>query len=125
MHYFSNDINDPERKIVYNKLISRTFILVSLVREELLLRNSSNFEYTQKRYFPFKRKFAHSVRLADALDYYYTQTEILDQSPEEHQSEYFRLRSTYEQLLQEIFMVFWLTTTYEAAEKAFFTRIIT
>ena len=125
LHYFSNDINDPERKIVYNKLISRTFVLLSLVREELLLRNSSNFEYAQKRYFPFKRKFAHSVRLADALDYYYTQTEILDQSPEEHQSEYFRLRSTYEQLLQEIFMVFWLTTTYEATEKAFFTRIIT
>ncbi len=125
LHYFSTDINDPERKTVYNKLISRVFVLISSVREELLLRNSSNFEYTQKRYFPFKRKFSQSERLSDALNYYYTQVEILDQSTDNHQAEYLRLRSNYEQLLQELFMLFWLTTTYEPAEKAFFNRIIT
>jgi len=52
LNYYVDGVQDPERKIVYNKLISRLFVLISELRQELLFRNSTNFEYTQQRYFP-------------------------------------------------------------------------
>ena len=45
LQYFIDGKNDPERKSIYNKLIARLFVLVSQLREELLTRDSNNFEF--------------------------------------------------------------------------------
>ena len=57
LNYYVNGCEDPDRKTVYNKLISRVFNLASALREELLMRSSSAFEYTQQRYFPHTRYY--------------------------------------------------------------------
>ena len=53
LQYFIDGMDDPERKSIYNKLIARLFVLASQLRDELLTRDSNNFEFLQKRYFPF------------------------------------------------------------------------
>lgn len=124
LHYFANDINDPERKIVYNRIVFRLFVLNSTVREELFFRNSSGFEYTQKRYFPHRRRFADIDGLMDALSYFYSQSDILNENTSVNQPELFRLRRNYDELLGELFEVYWLTTFYNVSEKKVFTDII-
>ena len=53
LQYFLKGMIDPERKLVYNKLIAKMFVQIADLREELFTRDSSNFEFSQKRYFPF------------------------------------------------------------------------
>lgn len=125
LYYFTNDIHDPERKIVYNKLISRFFILVSILREELFFRNSSGYEYTQKRYFPHRKRFSELQDLVDAFDYYYQQKNIISERGNDSFIDNEHLRKNYEQLLPELFSVYWLATTYNQNEKNIFNELIT
>lgn len=125
LHYFSNGIDDPERKMVYNRIVSRLFVLSVTLREELFFRNSPGFEYTQKRYFPHRRRFSQIDGLVDALRYNYQQADrIKELSLPENNSELKRLRSNYEQMLPELFSVYWLTTFYSQKEKEQFSEII-
>ena len=57
LNYYVNGYEDHERKSVYNKLISRVFVLSYDLREELLTRSSTNLEYTQQRYFPHTKHY--------------------------------------------------------------------
>ena len=66
LEYYISGAEDPERKSVYNKLIAKVFVLISELREELMFRNSSNFEFTQKRYYPHKRRYNSSDELFHA-----------------------------------------------------------
>jgi tetratricopeptide (TPR) repeat protein len=125
LYYFSNDISDPERKLVYNRLVSKLFILSATLREELFFRNASGFEYTQKRYFPHRRRFSQVDGLIDAFKYYYQQTAILKTSDVNVDAELQRLRANYEQLLPELFSVYWLATFYSQNEKDLFSEVIT
>lgn len=124
LDYFINGIEDPQRKIVYNKLVSKIFVLNSELREELLLRNSTNFEYTQKRFFPHSRRHSSTEDLFNALNYYHTQSKILESMENRHDVEMQRVRLNYESLLPEIFGLFWLSTTYRAEERRLFTRVM-
>ena len=112
LHYYSSGIDDPQRKTVYNKLIARLFQLNSELHEELMFRNSTSFEYSQKRYFPHTRRFHSSHDLFGALIYFFNQSELLKDTDNSHTTELKRLRSNYELLLPEIFKIFWLTTVY-------------
>jgi tetratricopeptide (TPR) repeat protein len=124
LHYYITGIDDPERKSVYNKLIAKIFVLNSELREELILRNSSNYEYTQKRYYPHVKKYHSAEDLYKALKYYHTQSVILKNEDEGHEIELKRLRSNYEHLMPEFFGLFWLTTLLGSEEKHFFNQIM-
>jgi len=124
LHYFITGINDPQRKLVYNKLIAKIYVLSSELREELLFRNSSNFEYTQKRYFPHIRHYNSTNELLISLNYFHSQSALIDKLGDSHEAEIRRLRSNYETSLHELFCVFWLSGTYQVEEKSVFAKII-
>lgn len=124
LQYYISGVEDPQRKSVYNKLIAKIFVLNSDLREELLFRNSSNFEYSQKRYFPHTRRYNSTTELFNALKYFYSQSELLKNSEERHDVELKRLRTNYELILPELFSLFWLTTMYRTEEKALFNKVL-
>lgn len=124
LQYYVSGIDDPQRKSVYNKLIAKIFVLNSELREELLMRNSSNFEYAQKRYFPHTRRHNFTPALFTAIQYFYSQSELLKNDDGNHDTELKRLRTNYELLLVELFGLFWLTTIYRAEEKVLFNQLI-
>ncbi len=124
LEYYISGADDPQRKSVYNKLISKIFVLVSELREELLFRNSSNFEFAQKRYFPHKRKFLSNEELYKALHYYHSQSALLENANEPHEVELKRLRSNYESVLPEIFGLYWLSANYSAEDKDVFVKLL-
>ena len=124
LNYFISGVDDPQRKAIYNKLIAKVFILNSELREELLLRNSANFEYTQKRYFPHNQHHISTAELFGALTHYHSQSSILVNLEDKHEVELKRLRTNYELILPEIFGLFWLSTSYRAEEKKLFTQVL-
>ena len=124
LQYYATGIDDPQRKSVYNKLISKLFVLNSELHEELQFRNSSNFEYTQKRYYPHTRRFNSNAELFRALNYYYSQSQLLLDDTLNHETELKRLRQNFEQLLPELFGLFWFTTIYSTDDRALFNQII-
>lgn len=124
LHYYVTGVEDPERKTVYNKLIAKTFVLNSELIEELLLRNSSNYEFTQKRYFPYSKHYNSLGELLVGLKYYHSQSALLHNLSDSHEVEIKRLRSNYETALNELFSVFWLTTKYQSDEKLLFAKIM-
>lgn len=124
LNYFVEGIEDPQRKSVYNKLIAKCFTLNSELREELLIRNSSNFEFVQKRYYPHTKRHATAAELFKALQYYHTQSTLFKNVEENHDIELKRLRANYETLLPEFFGLFWLTTKYQTEEKTLFAKVM-
>ena len=124
LQYYITGVDDPERKSVYNKLIAKLFVLDCELREELLFRNSTNYEYSQKRFYPVTRHYSSDTDLLNAFQYFHSQSTLLTNSDENHDTELKRLRSNYEQLLPELFRLFWLTTTYKAEDKALFNNLL-
>ncbi|MDD3080441.1 MAG: hypothetical protein PHH37_15250 [Paludibacter sp.] len=124
LDYYIKGIEDPERKTVYNKLISRIFTLNNDLCEELLFRNSSSIEYTQQRYFPHSRKYKTSTELLISLKYYHSQSMILKDMENNHEVEMRRLRSNYEFACAELFTLFWLIFNIGNEEKNVFTTIM-
>lgn len=123
LQYFVAGVEDPQRKLVYNKLIAKMFVLNSELNEELLYRNSTNFEYTQKRYYPHTRRYHSTNDLHNALKYYHSQSSLFANSDENHDVELKRLRTNYELLLPELFGLFWLSTAYGSEEKMLFNQL--
>ncbi len=124
LQYYITGVEDPERKSVYNKLIAKLFVLDAELREELLFRNSTNFEYTQKRYFPYTKKYKSPAELLISLRYYHSQSILISNLQDSHELEKNRLRSNYETALPELFNIFWLATSYESEEKKLFEQIL-
>ena len=124
LHYYITGVDDPDRKIVYNKLIAKAFALNSELREELLLRNSTNFEYSQKRYFPHTKRYNSPNELLISLRYYHSQIVLLRNLGDSHEVELKRLRSNYETALSELFSFFWLTSNYQSEEKRLFSKLM-
>ncbi len=124
LQYYVGGAIDTERKLMYNKLIARTYILVSELREELLLRNSSNYEYSQKRFFPFRRLFEKSSELFDSLNYYQIQFKLQEENEDANPQAILKLRQNFENSLSELFALFWLTTRYTQAERNVFKQIM-
>ena len=124
LQYFVAGVEDPQRKTVYNKLIAKLFILNNELREELLLRNSSNFEYSQKRYFPFSKRYTSANELLISLKYYHSQSALILNLGDSHEVEIKRLRSNYETALTELFSLFWLTSTYQTDERNVLSKLM-
>jgi tetratricopeptide (TPR) repeat protein len=124
LEYYVAGAEDPQRKIMYNKLISRIYILISELREELLLRNSTNFEYTQKRFFPFRRLFESVNELYDSLNYYHKQNNPESEFFTSNQAAMSQLRKNFEINLSELFALYWLTTHYDQFEKNVFRQLM-
>jgi len=124
LHYYISGVDDPQRKTVFNKLIAKAFVLNSELREELLLRNSSNFEYTQKRYFPHTSRHSSPAELFNALQYFHNQSSLLATLEENHEVELKRLRLNYESVLPEFFGLFWLSTVYRSEERLLFSQVM-
>lgn len=122
--YFASGSQDPERKTIYNKLISKLINLNNRLKEELLMRNASSFEYTQIRYFPHKLHFSSAIDLFESLSYYHKQIQLIDDSSDNHGIEKKRLRSNFEKLLPDLFLTFWLIYKFEANEKQVFRNIL-
>ena len=114
LQYFLKGINDPERKTVYNKLIARLFVLISNLREDLLTRDSSNFEFTQKRYFPFTPQPAYSelkkglMRMEDLAEPGETQTVDIESQNQ--------IQIRFETAIHYLFNYFWLKSNYDSPE---------
>ena len=124
LSYFIDGIEDPHRKSVYNKLIAKCFLLNAELREELLMMNSSNFEFVQKRYYPHTKRHATASELFNALQYYHTQTSLFKNLDENHEIELKRLRSNFESLLPEFFGLFWLSSKFHTDEKNLFSKVM-
>jgi len=125
LQYFIQGAEDPQRQVVYRKLISKLLKMVHKIREELMMRNSTAYEYTQKRYFPHKLRFRSSADLLGSLNYYHTQSGILKkQDITQHESELKRLRSNFESLIPDIFALFWLHTAIDAELKKSYLAIL-
>jgi len=124
LHYYVTGAEDPQRKMVYNKLIAKLFLLNTELREELLIRNSSNFEFTQKRYFPHIKHYQSAGELFNALKYYHAQSALLANTDQLNGPEIKRIRINYESDLTELFSSFWLTTHYQTVEKDLFQQVL-
>lgn len=124
LHYYITGTEDPQRKSVYNKLIAKIFVLNSELREELILRISSNYEYTQKRYYPHTKRHHTTTDLFNALNYYHNQTALLKDKEDIQLLELKRLRSNYELLIPEFFGLFWLSTVIGSQEKVIFNQVM-
>ncbi len=124
LQYFITGVEDPERKIIYNKLIAKLITLNANMREELMMRNSSAFEFTQKRYFPHKMHFSTSADLFDSLQYFHQQQNNLTDSGEQAENETKRLRGNFEKLLPDLFFIFWLNSQIQVPEKKIFQQIL-
>lgn len=124
LHYYVTGVDDPQRKSVYSKLIAKVFILNCELQEELLTRNSNNFEYTQKRYFPHTKHHSSLSELFNTLEHFHTQSVLLSNLDASHEAEQKHLRSNYEFVLPELFGLFWLNSTYKQEEKTLFNQIM-
>ena len=126
LNYYADGVIDPERKTIYNKTIARLFSLTSELYEEILFRNPTSYEYHQKRYFPFRLRFSLYTDLMDALRYFHNQSELIESNNTLNDSniELKRLRRNFEQLLPDLFAIFWLTTRFENKERDLFRQIM-
>lgn len=124
LDYYFQGVYDPERKSIQNKLFAKLYILTHNLREELLMRNSSNFEYGQKRIFRHKLHFSQTNDLWDSIQYSHNQLEILNEQLPESSNDIKRIRQNYEKLIPDIFFIFWLNTSYQSSEKILFNNIL-
>ena len=124
LEYYLKGVQDPERKSVYSKLVAKLLILLADVREELMMKNSSNFEYSQKRFFPYTRKHQTVNELFNALQYFHKQSALLSENKEQYKIELSRMRSNFEDALDELFGVFWLATRYTEEENNLYKKLL-
>lgn len=124
LQYFISGTEDPERKIIYNKIIAKLIVLNNKAYEELMMRNATTFEFIQKRYYPHKLNFSTSSDLFDSLSYFHQQKKLLLSSEENTQKEINRLRENYEKLLPDLFFIFWLNTKLETTEQKVYQEIL-
>jgi tetratricopeptide (TPR) repeat protein len=124
LQYFAQGIDDPARKTVYNKLIARLFSLNAIFREELMSRDSSNFEYARKRYFPHTKQFYTTVHLFGWLKKYHEEIDFTEGEGDAQVIERRKRRVEYEKVLTEFFTVFWLTTYFSTEEKQIFNEVL-
>ena len=123
LQYYIDGVDDPQRKVVYNRLVSRMYVLASELREELLFRNSTAFEFIQKRYFPHKLRFSNYDDLYDALTYFHRQKELLEAENRASGNDMYRIRSNFEKLLPDLFSILWLSTRYDQKERQLYLNI--
>ena len=124
LHYYTTGVNDPQRKQVYNKLISKTYVLISELKEELLQLYSTNYEYDQKRQFLLAKDRIGPNRLFEKINYFHLQSVIRLSTEGNSAVELKRLRINYENNLSLCFKLFWLSTSFHAEDKELFNTLL-
>ncbi len=124
LHYYTTGVNDPQRKQVYNKLISKTYVLISELKEELLQLHSTNYEYDQKRQFLLAKDRIGPNRLFEKINYFHLQSEMRLSTEGNSAVELKRLRINYEHNLSLCFKLFWLSTSFHAEDKELFNTLL-
>jgi tetratricopeptide (TPR) repeat protein len=124
LHYYTTGVNDPQRKLVYNKLIAKSYVLLSELKEELLHLHSTNYEYDQKRHFLISKERISPNGLLEKLNYFHRQTEMMLNAEGNYEIELNRLRINYENNLSLCFKLFWLSTSFSADDKDLFNRLL-
>ncbi len=112
LQYFMDGVQDPERKKVYNKLVARIFTMAAELRDELLTRDHNNFEFSQKRYFPFTNQygFAELQRKLNRK----TETQELEASASDDSQRKDQIQRDFEDATRYLFNYFWLSTEYNS-----------
>lgn len=113
LQYFMEGANDPERKTIYNKLIARIFTVAAEMRDELLTRDSTNFEFTQKRYFPYKEQLS-PANIREWINRKEKLAELHEINTGDIEKEN-RIESEFENAVRYLFNYFWLKTNYDSA----------
>ena len=123
LRYFLDGVQDTERKSLFNKLVAQVFSIAAQLRDELLTRDSSNYEFSQKRYFPFTPQLTND-ELVSALDRKEKLAEIQD-AEGDSEPQKGQIQQNFEQVANYIFHYFWLTSNYDADGKMdVFRRVI-
>ena len=115
LQYFMSGTQDPERKAMLNKLIAQLFILASQLRDDILTRDSSNFEFSQKRYFPFLPQFSNE----DILSGLKRNEKIAEFKDVEgdFSKRKTEIETNFEQVSNYLFNYFWLSSNFYNGDK--------
>ncbi len=114
LQYFMDGTPDPERSSIHNKLIASSFELASELRDELLSIESSNFEFTQKRYFPHRRQYTpNEIEKKINKDLLLNEIQAAGVSNIDQVAE---IQKEYEAVSQYLFQYFWLKSNYDSPQ---------
>ncbi|VBB48685.1 Tetratricopeptide TPR_1 repeat-containing protein [uncultured Paludibacter sp.] len=122
LKYFLEGVKDTERKSLLNKLITQLFSITSQLRDELLTRDSSNFEFSQKRYFPFMPQWTNQ-EIMEGLKRKEKLAQFESSEGDFSQQEA-NIEIKFEQITNYLFNYFWLTSNYETGNKIEIFRFI-
>ena len=122
LQYYMDGVDDPQRIMLYNKLIAKLFSLNEELRENLYAQNSTNFEYIKKRYFPHTLKHSDSQKLFEALQQFRAQIALAEEGT--HNENLTSLKHSYETLFSDIFGTFWMKTQFSDEDKGLFRQIM-
>lgn len=114
LQYFIDGMDDPERKSIYNKLIARLFVLASQLRDELLTRDSNNFEFLQKRYFPFTPQIS-AKKIAENILRIEKNAKLQELNPD-NTEQIQQNEIEFENAIRFLFNYFWLKSTYDSPQ---------
>jgi len=112
LQYAVDGVQDPERHLIYNKLITSIYTLSDEVKEALLFRDSVSYEYSQMRYYaaahPPRLQLVFS-ELAD-VQVNMSLSEAVDN--EDSAAKYKEFRKRYETIQAALFNKIWLTAYF-------------
>lgn len=117
-------VKDPEQETIYTNLVASLYKLLEEVKEELLLRNSSYYEYSQKRYFLYGNK-PDIKEIRKGIEESFANaglSELLEESfkLKGKSEEYFLQR---EKLITQLFRLIWFSNHFSVEEKDTFLAI--
>jgi tetratricopeptide (TPR) repeat protein len=119
LQYAVDGVQDPQRHLVYNKLVTSIFALSDEAKETLLLRDSINYEYQQMRSYQSLKSITEQQLLLEINDSYANLglVELSQDSPNSTKKDEFRKK--HEGLQIELFNKIWLTQRYTSDETSF------
>lgn len=117
LNYTFEGVKDPQQKKLYASLIAHTYKLLEEVKEELLIRNSHDYIFSQKRYLPYT-KTVSSTQLVNELESGQANiglSELVEQSLKTpgKRKEYILQN---ESLSDQLFKILWLSAYYTEGE---------
>ncbi|MCL2597048.1 MAG: hypothetical protein FWD66_05195 [Paludibacter sp.] len=122
LDYFVDGTEDDERKNSYIKIQKQVFLLVSDLRE-MLLADSNNYEYVEKRRMP-SREFKSATEILYFIEKLTQQIEFQQNSLTPNKIEIVNIQARKEKLASQLFATFWLKNELTEEEKIVFEKIV-
>ncbi len=116
LQYAIDGVQDPERHLIYNKLITSIYKLADEAKDALLTRDSNNYEYQQVRMYQASNSLTLQSIQTEIIDTHVNLglTELVENDTIDAQKTAFRQK--YEQLQSELFNKIWLTPYFSTEE---------